>query len=277
MPSSNASSPTGGRCWPRPVTRSGPHCPGGAEAVRLQPDRPQALFEGATKLFRHLQAGTDLMAAARAAGVRHVVLLSSGIIQDGADETQPSHVMHTIAERVIRDTSALWGHRHAFWAVGEGTADAHGYHGPRRLRRRSDRPIPEDDAAAVADRALPDPGHEGTVHRLTGPEPIGNARQTATIGRATGHHPGFVEAAPDRAGPELFPHLPPQRRQNLLKSFAATAGAPRRSPPPSKRSPEPRPAPSPPGPTTPRPTSGPDAGQQPPTQRPRYPNTPQNP
>ncbi|MFF4797576.1 NAD(P)H-binding protein [Streptomyces sp. NPDC001351] len=113
--------------------------PDGAEVVRLRPDRPEALFEGATKLFPYLQTGTDLPAAARAAGVRHVVLLSSGIIQDGADETHPIHVMHATAQRAIRDsglewnflrpsvyaTDALWGHPHALQAAGEGTADPH--------------------------------------------------------------------------------------------------------------------------------------------------------
>ncbi|MFF6981404.1 SDR family oxidoreductase [Streptomyces sp. NPDC008343] len=49
-----------------------------------------------------------LLAAARAAGVRHVVLLSSGIIQEGADESHPIHVMHATAERQILDSGLAW-------------------------------------------------------------------------------------------------------------------------------------------------------------------------
>ncbi|MGW3116268.1 SDR family oxidoreductase [Streptomyces sp. NPDC001107] len=44
--------------------------PHGAEVVRLQHDRPEALFEGASRLFLYIQADTDLLTAARTAGVR---------------------------------------------------------------------------------------------------------------------------------------------------------------------------------------------------------------
>ncbi|MFI7399990.1 NmrA family NAD(P)-binding protein [Streptomyces sp. NPDC049541] len=204
--------------------------PAGAEVVRLQHDRPEALFEGATKLFLYVQAGTDLPAAARAAGVRHVVLLSSGIIQDGADETHPIHVMHATVERAIRDSGLEW----TFLRPNAFATNA--LHWAPQIRSGNtvrgvfagglSAPIHEDDIAAVAERALLDPGHEGAVHRLTGPEAISNADQIATIGRVIGRDLDFVEVAPDQAGPELFPHLPPQLRESLLASFAATVGVP---------------------------------------------------
>ncbi|MFC9679256.1 NAD(P)H-binding protein [Streptomyces sp. NPDC056948] len=210
--------------------------PAGVEAVRLSLDEPAALFEGATELFLYVQAGGDhtprLLAAARAAGVRHVVLLSSGIIDSGpdADETHPIHVMHATAERQLRDSGLAWTFlrpnafaANAFqWAPQIRTGDtvrgvfADGLSAP----------VHEDDIAAVAERALLDDGHDGAAHRLTGPEAITNAGQVAAIGRALGRELNFAELSPEEAGPELFPHVPPDMLRALLKTFAASVGTP---------------------------------------------------
>ncbi|ELS52414.1 hypothetical protein [Streptomyces viridochromogenes] len=79
-------------------------------------------------------------------------------------------------------------------------------------------PVHEDDIAAVAERVLLDDGHEGAVHRLTGPVQVG------AIGRAVGHGLRFVEVPPDQAGPELFPPVPPHMLQALVKALEATVG-----------------------------------------------------
>ncbi|MQY33174.1 NAD(P)H azoreductase [Streptomyces sp. RB17] len=205
--------------------------PAGAEVVRFRPDDPAALFGGATALFLYAQAGTaDLLAAARAHGVRHVVLLSSGIIQEGADETHPIHIMHATAEQQIRDSGLQWTflRPNAFatnalqWAPQIRAGDtvrgvfANGLSAP----------IHEDDIAAVAERALLDGGHEGATHRLTGPEAITNAGQVAAIGTALGRELTFLETDPREAGPELFPHVPPHMLQRLLQTFEETVGVP---------------------------------------------------
>ncbi|MGW2646083.1 NAD(P)H-binding protein [Streptomyces sp. NPDC001393] len=203
--------------------------PAGAEVVRFQPDDPAALFGGATALFLYAQAGTaDLLAAARAHGVRHVVLLSSGIIQEGADETHPIHVMHATAEQQIRDSGLHWTflRPNAFatnalqWVPQIRAGDtirgvfADGLSAP----------IHEDDIAAVAERVLLDGGHESAVHRLTGPEAISNAGQLAAIGAALGRKLTFVETDPHEAGPELFPHVPAPMLERLLRTFEETVG-----------------------------------------------------
>ncbi|QTD97891.1 NAD(P)H-binding protein [Streptomyces cyanogenus] len=202
-----------------------------AEVVRFQPDEPAALFDGATKLFLYAQAGTaPLLAAAREHGVRHVVLLSSGIIQEGADETHPIHVMHATVEREIRDSGLDW----TFLRPNAFATNALQY-APQIRAGDTVRgvfadglsaPIHEDDIAAVAERVLLDSGHEGAVHRLTGPEATSNADQVAAIGDAVGRKLTFVEVDPAEAGPELFPHVPPQMLQRLLESFAETVGVP---------------------------------------------------
>ncbi|MER6071177.1 NAD(P)H-binding protein [Streptomyces sp. NPDC001817] len=203
--------------------------PAGAEVVRFQPDDPAALFGGATALFLYAQAGTaDLLVAARAHGVRHVVLLSSGIIQEGADETHPIHVMHATAEQQIRDSGLDWTflRPNAFatnalqWVPQIRAGDT-----VRGVFAEGlSAPIHEDDIAAVAERVLLDSGHEGAVHRLTGPEAISNAGQLAAIGDALGRELTFVETDPREAGPELFPHVPAPMLERLLRTFEETVG-----------------------------------------------------
>lgn len=208
--------------------------PAGTETVRLDLDEPAVQFEGATKLFLYVQAGGDrtaaLLAAARAAGVRHVVLLSSGIIGSGADETHPIHVMHATAEQQVRDSGLEWTFlrpnafaANAFqWAPQIRTGDTvRGIFADGQSA-----PIHEDDIAAVAERALLDDGHEGAAHRLTGPEAITNSGQVAAIGRALGRELRFTEISPDEAGPELFPHVPPGMLRALMDTFAESVGTP---------------------------------------------------
>ncbi|MFI8168932.1 NAD(P)H-binding protein [Streptomyces sp. NPDC085931] len=208
--------------------------PAGAEAVRLRPDDPAALFRGVTGLFLYVQAGGDrtpaLLAAARAAGVRHVVLLSSSIIDSGADPAHPIHVMHATAERHVRDSGLTWTFlrpgafaTNAFqWAPQIRSGDTvRGVYAEGRTA-----PVHEDDIAAVAERALLDGGHEGAAHRLTGPAALSNAEQVTAIGRALGRDLRFVEVPPAEAGPDLFPHVPPGMLPALLESLAATVGTP---------------------------------------------------
>ncbi|WP_030347789.1 NAD(P)H-binding protein [Streptomyces sp. NRRL S-1022] len=202
-----------------------------AEVVPFRPDDPAALFAGATQLFLYAQTCTaPLLAAAREHGVRHVVLLSSGIVQEGADETHPIHVMHATAERHIRDSGLDW----TFLRPNAFATNALQYAPQIRagdtvrgvFADALSAPVHEDDIAAVAERVLLDSGHEGAVHRLTGPEATSNADQVAAIGEALGRTLAFVETDPAEAGPELFPHVPPQMLERLLRTFAETVGVP---------------------------------------------------
>ncbi|MEU7055651.1 NAD(P)H-binding protein [Streptomyces sp. NPDC046197] len=205
-----------------------------AEVVRLRPDDPAAMFEGATQLFLYVQAGGErtaaLLRAARDAGVRHVVLLSSAIIREGADETHPIYVMHATVERQIRESGLDW----TFLRPGAFATNALQW-APQIRAGNTVRgvfadalsaPIHEDDIAAVAERTLVDGGHEGAVHRLTGPEATTNADQVAAIGHALGRSLTYAEVPPEEAGPELFPHVPPHALAGLLKTYASTVGVP---------------------------------------------------
>ncbi|GHD97748.1 SDR family oxidoreductase [Streptomyces alanosinicus] len=205
--------------------------PDGAEVVRLRSDDPAALFGGATAVFLYAHPETaDLLTAARAHGVRQVVLLSSAIIEEGADETHPIHVMHATVERQIRDSGLDW----TFLRPGGFATNALQWAPQIRagdtvrgvFAGALSAPIHEDDIAAVAERALLDGGHEGAAHRLTGPVATTNAEQVAAIGAAVGRELTFVEADPREAGTELYPHVPPQMLERLLRTFEESVGVP---------------------------------------------------
>ncbi|MEV5874930.1 NAD(P)H-binding protein [Streptomyces sp. NPDC052101] len=205
--------------------------PDGAEVVCFQPDDPAALLGGATALFLYAHPGAaDLLAAARAHGVRHVVLLSSAIIQEGADETHPIHVMHATVEQQIRDSGLDW----TFLRPGAFATNALQWAPQIRAGNTvrgvfagaTSAPIHEDDIAAVAERALLDGGHEGAAHRLTGPAATTNAEQIAAIGAVVSRELTFVETDPREAGPELFPHAPPQIVERLLRTYEESVGVP---------------------------------------------------
>ncbi|MFI6246137.1 NAD(P)H-binding protein [Streptomyces sp. NPDC051016] len=208
--------------------------PDKAEVVKFRADDQAALLAGVSRLFLYVQGAggrmPELLDAARTAGVRHVVLLSSGIIQEGADETHPIHVMHATAERQIRDSGVAWTflRPNAFatnalqWApqIRAGNTVRGVFAGMLTA------PIHEDDIAAVAERALLDDGHEGAAHRLTGPAATTNTDQIAAIARAVGRELDFVEVTAEEAGPLLFPQTPPELVRGLLKAFEATVGVP---------------------------------------------------
>ncbi|SNX65865.1 uncharacterized protein YbjT [Streptomyces sp. TLI_55] len=199
-------------------------------AVEVNRLESEGLFVGASKLFLHLQATgehTDtVLDRARAGGVRHVVMLSSGIIEEGADETHPIHIMHARAEQLVRDSGMEWTFlrpnafsTNAFqWAPQIRQGDS--VHAP--FAGAVSAPIHEDDIAAVAERCLLDAGHEGAVHRLTGPAATTNAEQVAAIGQALGRKLTYVETPMEEAEATLFPELPRHMVRALLKSFAAT-------------------------------------------------------
>lgn len=217
------------RALTRDPARAG--LPEGAEVVGVQQDDPTALFEGVSRVFLYAHAA-DLLPAVRAAGVRHVVMLSSAIIQEGADDpTHPIHVMHARVEEQLRASGLEW----TFLRPGAFAANALQYAPQIRAGRSDIRgvfaegrtvPIHEDDIAAVAERTLLDDGHEGAVYRLTGPEEITNTGQITALGQALGRDLRFVEIPVQEARAELFPHVPPQMLDRLLQSFAETVGTP---------------------------------------------------
>jgi len=188
-----------------------------------------AAFAGVDKLFLlapgiALEHTTHAIAAARGAGVRHVVLLSS--FAAGLDPVPAMGRWHHAREQLIRAaelpltvlrpggfmTNAL------DWAP---TIRRGGYvldpTGPGRYA-----PIDPADIAAVAARALTEDGHAGNAYLLTGGEVFTLAEQVAILAGAIGRAIEVRAAAtPDEIVRARYPAGAPQVLANaILEGFA---------------------------------------------------------
>ncbi|MFH8486326.1 NAD(P)H-binding protein [Streptomyces longisporoflavus] len=212
--------------------------PPDAGAVRFDPAAEPAdlapLFDGATALFLHRAAVGDhtdaVLAAAAKGGVQHVVVLSSGIIEEGADRTNPIYGIHADLEEAVRRSGLerTFLRPNAFaanslqWADQIRAGDT--VRGP--FAGALSAPIHEADIAAVAARALLDDGHghRGAVHRLTGPAAVSTEEQIHTIGQALGRDLRFVEVPPEEVTEDMFPHVPAAMLPTFLRAIARIVG-----------------------------------------------------
>jgi len=87
-------------------------------------------------------------------------------------------------------------------------------------------PIDERDTAAVAVRALTEPGHERAEYVLTGPQSLTQLEQISMIGSVIGRHLQIQELSPQEAQQELLTILPPPVINMLLNAWAAASGQP---------------------------------------------------
>ncbi len=181
-----------------------------AQGDLLQEGSLTAALAGAEKLFLMAHA-TDLPAvaghaapAAKRAGVRHVVLLSSSTVLTNPIVTIGK--WHLAAEEAVEATGLAWtmlrpgnfASNTLRWAPtikAQGTVFAPAGEGKTA-------PIDPYDIASVAVKALTAPGHEGKKYVLTGEELLSTAEQVAAIGAALGKPLRFVDVpeAGARAG-----------------------------------------------------------------------------
>ncbi|HVV22365.1 MAG TPA: NAD(P)H-binding protein [Pseudonocardiaceae bacterium] len=201
------------------VRRADADVPG--EHVIADLDDPSTLppaFAGVDGLFLLTQGiettrVTNAVAAARQAGVRRIVLLSSAHV---TDEPMPAMARwHYDREEIVRASGipATILRPGAFMTNALDWIDTirDGYVidplGPGRFA-----PIAETDIAAVAAIALTEDGHEGKAYVLTGDEPMTVAEQVAILAKAIGRDIETRTATTtDEAVRSRFPHGGPQR------------------------------------------------------------------
>ncbi|GAA2781503.1 NAD(P)H-binding protein [Kitasatospora sp. CM 4170] len=203
---SDASLPVGVRHHRADLTDAG--------SLRPALDGAEALF---LLLSGEVLAGADgrsahaLLDAAKAAGVRRVVLLSSQV--SGTRPGSVSHAPLVAYEEAVRESGLDWTilrpsgfHSNAFaWAE------------PVRTRRTVPAPfgdvalptVDPEDLAAVAATVLRDGrAHAGRTYVLTGPAPVSPREQADALGAALGEPVHFVELGREAARAHLLQFMP---------------------------------------------------------------------
>jgi uncharacterized protein YbjT (DUF2867 family) len=180
------------------------------QADLAEPDSLRPLLDGADALFL-LVAGDrprDILDAAKAGGVRRVVLLSS----QGA-ATRPEIYRHPRAfEDAVRESGLDW----TILRPGGFASNAFAWAETIRAERTAAAPfadvsLPFVDPADIADVAavvLTEDGHAGHSYTLTGPTPTSPRQRAAAIGDVLGTPVRFIEQSHAEARAEMLRFMP---------------------------------------------------------------------
>jgi uncharacterized protein YbjT (DUF2867 family) len=185
-----------------------------ARADLADPASWPAALADVDQVFRcaHPEGAAEFAAAARKAGVGHVVLLSSSTVLAPDSAANPIALRHIAAERAL-DEAGL-----------DRTFVRPGYHATNTLRwRQSIRtervlrtafpeavtsPVHERDIAELAVRALLDDRHRGAAYPVLGAGPVTVREQVVAIAGALGESVLLEEVDVDTYRAELLTHLP---------------------------------------------------------------------
>jgi uncharacterized protein YbjT (DUF2867 family) len=211
--------------------------PAGVRTVQADLSRPETLpaaLAGVRKVFLYtVPDGIDgFLAAARDAGVEHIVLLSSHTSQGDIPERAPLVAMHSAVEEPI----AASGIPYTFLRPAHFATNILMWGWPEMIRADGVLRFPypeshcdaihEADVAAVAVAALTGTGHEGQGYFITGPESITQREQARLIGEATGRPVRFVELSEEQARKELTPYIPEWVQDAVFGHWRVSDGVP---------------------------------------------------
>jgi uncharacterized protein YbjT (DUF2867 family) len=197
-----------------------------------EPATLTAAFAGVDRMFFFTPpaGGAAVVEAARACGVRHVVLLSSAATQKADPRTNPIAARHDAVEKALQNAGLTWTFLRPDSFASNALAWAPGIRAANLVRAAyadSQRnPIHEDDIAAVATVALLESGHENAAYLLTGPASITQAEQARVIGVAIGRDVHFEELTRDEAFAEMTRTTPPAIAERLLDYAAKSVHTP---------------------------------------------------
>lgn len=197
--------------------------PDGVEAVRGDLSRPASLsgvFSGVEDLFLVTGVCTEaaVVRAARQAGVRRVVLVSSITVR--THPHLPAAQENLAVETSLRASGMEWtilrptqfASNTLLWS--RSVRDRAAVHAPY-----ADTGLPTIHPADIADVAravLREPGHAGRIYELTGPERISARQQTAAVAKAIGRELAFHEIGREEAHQQMTPHLGAQTAAAVL-------------------------------------------------------------
>ncbi|MFJ5225057.1 NAD(P)H-binding protein [Streptomyces sp. NPDC088400] len=194
------------------------------------PETLPAALEGASQVFLYAKpTGIDgFVAAARSAGVRHVVLLSSGaVVQPGANRN-PIARDHRVVEVALEESGLSWTfirpgmfatNTRWWWtqAIKGGEAVRLPY--PEALTA----PVSERDMAALAVTALTERGHGRQAYTLYGPQVLTLREQVGHIGSAIGKKIAIETVTPEQARADLGRTMPAMGVEAIMHAWEAGA------------------------------------------------------
>ncbi len=170
-----------------------------------------------------LEVQSNFIEAARKAGVRHVVKLS-GIMPE-VDSPFRFARMHGEAELKLERSGIAFTHlragefMHSYFRQVPAIVARGTFFLPMEDARIAS--IDVRDIAEVAAKALTEPGHEGKIYPLTGPEALSMAEVAEKLSTATGKPIRYVNVPPDEArNAQLAAGVPPYRADALAELFA---------------------------------------------------------
>ncbi|MER6120346.1 NAD(P)H-binding protein [Streptomyces sp. NPDC001743] len=201
----------------------------GAEVVAGDYASPQSLaraLRGVRKAFLVTSRvggdeGAVFLGAARAAGVRHVVMLSAASVTDARADDLITRWQRA-NEDILRQSGMAWTLLRPRSFMSNCLSWAEPIRSQRAVRAlygtSVNACVDPRDIAEVAVRALTGDGHEGAAHTLTGPEAISAAEQTRLLAQVLGVSLRFEELGPRQARAALLRRYPPELAEALLSS-----------------------------------------------------------
>jgi uncharacterized protein YbjT (DUF2867 family) len=221
---------------------SAPDVPAGVrrrQADLAEPESLRPALDGAEALFLLtsgdlLAGGGDLggvLGAARAGGVRRIVLLSSQGVGTGRHSRQ--------FEDAVRRSGLEW----TVLRPGGFASNAFQWAEGVRNRRMIAAPFGEvalpvidpADIAEVAAVVLRAAGHGGNTYELTGPAPISPRQQATAIGEALGEPVRFVELSRAQARSRMLEFMPEPGAETTLRILGAPSAEEQRVSPDVER------------------------------------------
>ncbi|MCZ1012568.1 NAD(P)H-binding protein [Streptomyces lydicus] len=211
----------------------------GCEAVVADLQRSETLpaaLDGADKVFLYGMLDPHkpydiekVAAAAAAAGIRQVVLLSSvSVVQDpGADH--PVARLNRTIEQAVQRSGMDWTflrpgtfatNTRTWWAESIRTDNV--VRLPHPLAQSA--PVHEKDIAAVAVTALTEPGHSHQAYTIYGAESLSLQRQVEYIGEAIGRHIRVEHISDEQARAEVARTMHPVVAEAIVSQWAAADG-----------------------------------------------------
>ena len=192
-----------------------------------------AVLDGVESIFLFPAPGLDasFFAAARAAGVRHVVLLSSGAVEDGVEVPDgPIATRHFELEQSLRASGMRWTFLRpdtfALNSLPWGYQTKNGDEIRGAYAQAAAPVIHEADIADAVVAALTTEGHDGKAYHLTGPELLTHADQARILGEVLDRPIRYVEIAVEQVRQQMSAYVPAPILADILKFWAQSLERP---------------------------------------------------